>query len=321
MTSSFTIAYSTHRLESLPLAQAEMQRHQAIVLEEPSPPDLGQVFRGEKSVTEYLWESETEFPEFSRQQVMHLQELWHQGKVILQLEPYLARLQTIHDLLAQGQSPAAVEAREDLREVYRLERQATAALLDFYRIALGEDFAAVVAAVKQFAYIDARRFRYRDQLRAQALAALAGTYTAIYVEAGYLHLALPGELRRRLPAATRVKTLYLLAAKAKEQGRRFLPFGPGDSLTLAYIFRRPLAPEEEDLLAARSLIYIKLLSKDEAPEHQTATPHLNEELTFNLINRRLSYQDCGRLYPLVRSATPKQAQKIVHRFLRAKRGF
>ncbi len=212
-----------------------------------------------------------------------------------------------------------MEARDDLTEVYRLERQATAALLDFYRLALSEDFAAVVAAVKRFARVDAERFRYRDQLRAQALAALAGDYAAIYVEAGYLHLALPGELRRRLPAAVQIRTLYLLAAKAKEQGRRFLPFGPGDSLTLAYIFRRPLAPEEEDLLAARSLIYIKLLSKDEVPESQAATPHLDEELTLNLLSRRLDYQDCARLYPLVRSAPPAQAYRIVERFLRAKR--
>ncbi len=105
MTSRFTVAYSTHRLESLPLAQAEMQRHQAIVLEEPSPPDLVQVFSGQKSVTEYLWESETEFPEFSRKQVEQLRDLWHQGKVILQLEPYLARLQATTIFLARGQSP------------------------------------------------------------------------------------------------------------------------------------------------------------------------------------------------------------------------
>ncbi len=318
MNTLFTIGFSTHRLESLPYAHAEMSAHQAIVLEEPPSPTLPRVFRGDASIEEYLWELDAEFPEFGRQQLAILQELWHQGRAVLQIEPYLERLVAIHELFAQEATPAEVLARPELRDVYEMEREATAALLRFYEVSLQAPFPLVVATVLEFARRDAARFRLRDVLRARALAALAGQYESVYVETGHMHLSLPGELRRALNGHGRVRPRFLLGAVARQRSPRPRVFGPGDELTFAYLFRRPITPETEKLLAARSLIYIKLLGKDEAPASGSPTPHLDEELRLSALMCELSYADCEELYPLLKQAPPAQAGDLVARYLRQK---
>jgi len=315
-TTLFTIGFSTHRPESLPYAQAAMARHQAIVLEEPPSPILPLVLQGTAPVEEYLWELDAEFPEFSRQQVDLLRVLWQQGRTILQVEPYLERLVAIHELFAQEVTPEEVRSQEQLREVYDVERQATAALLRFYEVSLQAPFPEVIAAVQEFARQDAARFRVRDALRAQALAGLAGRFETVYVETGHMHLALPGELRRVLDGRGKVRPHFLLGAVARQRHHRPRVFGPGDELTLAYLGRRPLSPETAALWAARSLVYIKLLGKEELPASDSPTPHLDEELRLNALMRRLSYDDCARLYPLVKQASPGRAWEILTRYLK-----
>mgnify|MGYP005849116587 CR=1 FL=1 len=316
MNTSFTIGLSTHRLESLPYAAAEMSRHQAIVLEEPPSPTLAKVLQGTAAVEEYLWELDAEFPEFGRQQLMILQELWQEGRTILQVEPYLERLVEIHELFAQEMTPDEIRAREDLRPVYDMERQATAALLHFYELALQAPFGQVVEAVMAFARRDAARFRQRDAMRAQALAALAGQFERVYVETGHMHLSLPGELRRALNGQGRVRTRFLLGAVARQRARHPRIFGPGDELTFAHLFRRSLTAEAEKLLAARSLIYIKLLSKDEIPAAASPTPHLDEEIRLSALMCQLSYAQCEALYPQLKQAAPQQAGELVAAFLK-----
>lgn len=316
MQTHFTLGFSTHRLETLPYAREEMAHHQAIVLEEPPLPVFLLVLQGQAAVDDYLLALEAEFPEFSRQQLAILQDLWQQGYTILQSEPYLERLLEIHELFAQGATPADVQRQERLREVYEREREATAALLRFYEISLRAPFPAVVAAVQEFARRDAARFRLRDELRARELAKLAGRFGTIYVEAGYLHLALPGFLQRLLGKRGRVRSRFLLGPVARQRvGHPYL-LGPGDVLTLAYIFRRPLASETATLLAARSLIYIKVLGKEEQPATWSATPHLDEELQLNALIRQLSYADCERLYPMVQRAPAPQAKALLTAYLK-----
>ena len=130
-----------------------------------------------------------------------------------------------------------------------------------------------------------------------------------------MHLALPGELRRRLNGKGRVRSRFLLDDVARRQSSRPRVFGPGDDLTFCHLFHRPLPPDQESLLAAQSLIYIKLLSKDEIPAVDSPTPHLDEELRLNQLVRRLSYADCELLYPRLKRATPPQALAEVERFL------
>lgn len=319
MPTLFTIGFSTHRLESLPYAQAEMAKHRAIVLEEPPSSTLPQVLQGQASVEEYLYELDAEFPEFGRQQLAILQKLWQQGHTILQIEPYLERLVEIHELFAQEATPEEVRQHEHLREVYDMEREATAALLRFYEVSLEAPFPEVVAAVQEFARRDATRFRLRDKLRAQALAGLAGQFPAVYVETGHMHLSLPGELRRALQGQGKVRPRFLLGAVARQRTKRPRIFGPGDELTFAYLFQRPIPPETEQLLAARSLIYIKVLGKDEVPAEASPTPHLDEELRLSALMCQLSYADCEELYPLLQQASPRQANDILNAFLRKTR--
>jgi hypothetical protein len=316
--SSFTIGFSTHRLESLPFARQEMERHEAIVLEEPPSPTLARVLAGDAEVEDYLWEIDAEFPEFGRRQLGIMRQLWQQGRAILQVEPYLERLVEIHELFAQDVTPEEVETRAELRPVYEMERETSAALLDFYQIAIQAPFPQVVESVKYFARRDAARFRLRDSMRAVALAELAGRYESIYVEAGHMHLALPGELQRRLKGKGWVRSRFLLAEAARRGLVRSRVFGPGDELTFCHLFHRPLAPEHERRLAARSLIYIKLLSKDEIPVGNSATPHLDEELWLNELVRRLEYEDCEYLYPLVKRAVAPRAREVVAGYLTRK---
>ncbi len=318
MNTTFTIAFSTHRLESLPYARAAMSNHQAIVLEEPPSPTLPRVLQGTAPIEDYLWELDAEFPEFSRQQLAILQELWHEGRTILQIEPYLERLVTIHELFAQEVPPEEVRSREELRQVYDMEREATAALLRFYEVSMQAPFPRVVETVLEFARRDAARFRWRDAMRAQALAALTGQFESVYVETGHMHLSLPGELRRALHGRGEVRPHFLLGAVARQRAHRPRVFGPGDELTFAYLFRRPIAPETEKLLAARSLIYIKLLGKDEVPASGSPTPHLDEELRLSTLMCRLTYEDCAQLYPLLKQAPSAQANNLVSRFLTEK---
>lgn len=315
MISSFTIGFSAHRLESLPFARQEMGRHEAIVLEEPPSPTLTRVLAGDAEVEDYLWELDAEFPEFGRGQLDILRELWQQGRVILQVEPYLERLVEIHELFARDVTPEEVRGRAELRPVYEMERETSAALLGFYQLAMQAPFGQLVEAVKHFASRDAARFRLRDTMRAMALAKLAGRFESIYVEAGHMHLALPGELQRRLNGNGRVRSRFLMKEAARRGSGRPRVFGPGDELTFCHIFHRPLAPEHETRLAARSLIYIKLLSKDEIPVGNSSTPHLDEELWLSELVRRLEYEDCEFLYPLVKRAAAPRAREVVAGFL------
>jgi hypothetical protein len=185
-------------------------------------------------------------------------------------------------------------------------------------LSLQAPFGQVVESVKYFARRDAARFRQRDAMRAEALADLSGRFETIYVEAGHMHLALPGELHRRLNGNGKVKSRFLLAGEARRRSRRPRVFGPGDDLTLHHLFHRPLPPAKETLLAARSLIYIKLLSKDEILTDASPLPHLDEELHLSALMTRLSYQDCELLYPRLKRADPPQARQVVYGYLSEK---
>ncbi len=311
-----TIGLSSHRLEVLPYARQEMESHEAIVLEEPPEPDFPALLAGTIEIEAYLANKDTEFPEFSGKQMAMLRELHGQGKSILQVEPYLERLIQIHELLAEGLTRPEVESRPGLKEVYEAEALASAALLAFYARAHSAPFPQVVSAVQGFARADAARFRLRDELRAQALLPLLGTFSSLYAEAGYIHLFLVNRLGRLLAGKARLRPVFLLAAPSLKELGRPRPLGPGDLLTLFYIFNVGLKKEKEELLAARSLIYIKLLGKEElAPTPAHPTPHTDDEIQAYRLTADLNYQDCAALYPEIRRLPPEEAAALVHRHL------
>lgn len=310
-----TVALSSHRLEVLPPARELMRAHEAIVLEEAPEPDFGAMLAGEMEIEDYLAEKDTEFPEFSRKQLELLREQAGAGRRIFQVEPYLERLTRIHELLAAGWSRAQVEGEPGLRQVYAVESRASGALLAFYARAHSAAFSPVVAAVQEFARADAARFRLRDELRAQAVASLAPEFPRLYVEAGYIHLFLVKRLLELLRGKARVRPVFLQAPLARPELGRPRPLGPGDLLTLFYIFHVELTKEKEDLLAARSLIYIQFLEKAEMVPASDPTPHLHDEIQAQRLSSGLSFQDCAHLYPQVRAAAPEAAVAAVRRYL------
>ncbi len=310
-----TIGLSSHRLEALPAARELMARHEAVVLEEAPEADFPAVLAGEISPDDYLADKEVEFPHYSREQLMGLRQLHGRGVRLLQVEPYLERLIAIHEALAAGRPRAVVEGREEFREVYAAESRATAALLRFYRLAHTAAFPEVVAAVQDFARADAARFRLRDSLRAAALAPLIQDFGRIYVEAGYIHLYLVRALRRRLAGTVRVRPVFLLAARSRALIGRPRPLGPGDLLTLNFIFGKAMSPATAALLAARSLIHIQLLSKEELLPGRGETPHLVDEARAWRLSTALTYQDCQLLYSRVRRLLPAAAVAEVEGYL------
>lgn len=312
--SLITIGFSSHRLEVLPVVQEEMSRHEALVLEEAPEEDFESFLTGRISATEYLLDKDVEFPEFARRQ-LELVKTWHnQGKAIVQLEPYQQKLIRIHELLAAGHPREEVENRLEFKEVYAAESSASRTLLRFYAAAHTAPFAQVVNTVKEFARADAARFRLRDTLRAEALAPLSRRFPRLYVEAGYIHLFLLKALRRLVSATVRLVPKFVLASRSGAALGSPRPLGPGDLLTLHYIFGSPLAWEKEDLLAARSLIHIQLLNKSEMAPGSDPTPHLTDEIKAYRLSRRLSFEDCAALYPQVRKAPPEEAVAVVRRF-------
>ncbi len=79
--------------------------------------------------------------------------------------------------------------------------------------------------------------------------------------------------------------------------------------------------EKEDLLAARSLIYIKLLGKEElAPDPSRPTPHTDDELRACRLTAALMVEDCAALYPEIRRLSSGEALESVRRYLKGRRG-
>ena len=313
-----TIGLASHRLEVLPAVWEEMSHHEAIVLEEPPEEEFPNFLAGNITTADYLADKDVWFPEFSIQQLEMVKELHARGKTILQIEPYQERLIRIHESLAAGIPRAEVENQPELKEVYAAEHGTSRNLLAFYAAAHTAPFPKVVETVKEFARADAVRFRLRDTLRAEALAPLAQRFSHLYVEAGYIHLFLLKTLAKLITGKAHLKLKYALSALSLAALARPRPMGPGDLLTLYNIFKTPLSPEKENLLAARSLIHIQLLDKTERAPGTDPTPHLTDEIHAVRLTSRLSFEDCANLYPKVRKATPETAVAVVTNYLARK---
>jgi hypothetical protein len=313
-----TIGLSSHRLEVLPAVWEEMSQHEAIVLEEPPEENFQDCLEGKIATADYLADKDVWFPEFSIQQLEMVKGLHARGKTILQVEPYQERLIQIHESLAAGHPRAEVENRPELQDVYAAEHATSRNLLAFYTAAHTAPFPKVVETVKAFARADAIRFRLRDTLRAAALAPLAQQFSRLYVEAGYIHLFLLKIMARLISGKGHLKPKYILASRSLAALGRPRPVGPGDLLTLYHIFQTPLSPEKENLLAAKSLIHIQLLNKNEIPPGPDPTPHLTDEIRAFRLTSRLSLEDCANLYPKVRKAAPEEAVALVAGYLAKK---
>ena len=315
--SRLTLAFSTHRVETLPRALALMREHGTIFLEEAPDPDLDRMLRDEIPVEEYVLGLDSGFPLFARRLCERLKALHGEGKRILQVDPFQETLGEIHDLFGSGGCPEDLGDRPRLLEVYRAEHRWTAELLGYYEAAGGGPFGEVVQAVKRFARADAARGRLRDRLRAGELLRRAAGAETVYVEAGHIHLALLQELELRLPGGRRPRTAYLLEPEILRRTGRRRAFGPGERLTLLYTFRPGFEGKKADLLAARGLVYIKILEKEEMEPGTEPFPHTRNEIESKGLVEHLTYEACEALYPLIRARGTEEAREIVRTRSRA----
>ena len=314
-----TIGFSAHHLEVLPFLRASMQKHAAIVLEEPPSPNFPQMLDQSLPIEDYLMEVDSQFPKFDRAMCTLVRWLHREGKSIYQVEPYLEMLLEIHELLATGKTADDVLRRDGLRQVYLAERNATGALIGYYASIAKDPFKLVVEAVKTFARADAMRLHLRAQLRAQAVFELTPRHDSIFVESGYIHFALFRHLRRRMNSQQKLSVEHLLRSRIKSLGGKRLNLGPGDLLTLRFIFHRAPNGALSDLQAARSLIYIKLIATEELiPDARTA-PHAEDEIRVNGLVDRLSFDDCAQIFDRVRLADRERALAVVEEYLQKRR--
>ena len=311
-----TLGLSLHRPEMIPLIAERMRRHEAIFLEEPSATGFEPMLAGALAVDDYLRPLDVEYPAFSRNMCYLLRELKADGKNIYQIEPFLEILLGIHEFFAEGHQPGELNKTSIQYPVYLTERNATKALLDYYQIAVTGSFEETVAAVKQFARMDAARFRLRDSLRAQELGLKIRKFSSSYVDAGVIHYPLWRLLREQMMQPEKLKLMHIADDALKTVGDCGHLYGPGDQLTLLYVFHPNLAQtRREALLAARSIIYSKISEKEEVTDELARFPHLRDELACIQISGRLSTADCRQLFPLVRSATSADARLIVAEYL------
>jgi hypothetical protein len=292
-----------------------MRLHDLVALEEPPSELFEEMLRGEVSVDDYLADTDLEFPVFARRSCALHRALHAEGKTILQVEPFQERMARIHERFEEGWTPSRVEADPLLSGVYRAERSWTAALLRYYESAARDGFEGVLAAVLAFSRADAARGRLRDRLRAEALASLLPADRSVYVEAGEIHLVLVGELRSRLEPTRAVSSIHVMQpAIERLSGRRRCP-GPGDKLTMLFIMRPDYLGPRADLLAARALIHVKILHKDEIDGSEEQVPHTVNEIECNRLVKNLSYDECSRLFEEIRSLPTRQARaEVVARY-------
>ncbi|MGE5310523.1 MAG: hypothetical protein ACM3MN_02150 [Nitrospirota bacterium] len=311
-----TVGFSSHHVEALPFAREQMERHQTIILEEPPSPSFAQMLEGTMPLDDYLLELDSGFPEFDRRMHQLLIEFHRRGKRILQVEPYLERLLQIHELFADGSTPDAVLGIREAGDVYLAEKRATGSLISFYALSMKAPFEEVVEGVKRFARADALRLVLRERLRARAIAGQVRPGDSTYVEAGYIHYPLYRFLRQELGGREKIGLVFLLDPVVKKLGGKRRNLGPGDILTLHCAFHNTIPAEQANLLAARSLIYIKLIKKEELLPGESEAPHSEDEVMVNRIADRLAFEQCRDLFGRIRLADRRAALELTRAFSR-----
>ena len=306
-----TIAYANHRPETLALSQPVMEKHKLIILEEPPHPLFPEIIRGRISTEDYLFDQDIEYPAFSQQQCHLLQRLFGAGIELLQVEPFIEHLLYVQDFFAEGNGPGDLDRSSVHYQVYLREKEATRTLIDYYQAVRGDNFLHIIESVKNFARADAQRFDLRDQLRAQAIINNLSDQRPTCVEAGPMHLLLFHYLRRLVPPGWALKPLFVEISGLRQLGLQSGLYGPGDQLTVHYLLKHQLPTEVADLLCARTLVYMKIVGKNEISGQKGPFPHLRDEAQTAVLVNKLSYDTCRRLFWKIRDQSVEAAYDLV----------
>lgn len=317
MNKRLTIAYSTHRPETLPFARQAMAGHDLVILEEPPAENFRDMLNARISVDEYLLDKDYEFPLFAKRSCELWRELHEQGVTLAQVEPYLEVLADIHEFFAEGGAPERIEGGMR-RMVYKVERGWTAALMRFYEVTAGGDFDAAVQSIIDFARRDALRGKFRDELRAKAVSWVLPGYENVYVEAGSIHFALPGQLAKVLDSEWSLNCRHLMAPVVRPRLGQSVSLGPGDVLTCILTARPDEESERIRLLAAQSLVHVKIIKKEEMDAGDSgSTPHTLDEITADKLSKSLTYDQCHRLYERIARLATSEASRLACEFIAA----
>ena len=134
---------------------------------------------------------------------------------------------------------------------------------------------------------------------------------SVYVEAGTLHLALLQELLQRRPTDVRIRVRHVMQQVVRSLAGRYRGLGPGDRLTLMLTAAPGLKGKIVDLLAARSLVYNRIVHPDEMTPGEDPHPHTRDEVEAARIVDRLEYEDCRELYRQVKAMPRPEARALV----------
>lgn len=312
-----TIAYSTHRPETLARAESLMREHSSIVLEEPKTPGFHAMLRGKYAIEEYLLATEYEYPAFAKRAAAMLQEI-AAARRIIQLDPYMDVLVSIHEFFTDGFGPADIEPDTVRAAVYDTEHRWTKALLHYYEASGAQSFDALVNAVIGFARVDAERGRKRDAMRAETLLRRMGgddpLPRPVYVEAGSIHFFLLRELSRLLDSPPRV--VFLMEDVSRRIWGRRQVLGPGDVLTMLCTFFPEYDKPRAALLAAQSLVHVKIQQKEEIEESQDVlAPHTCDEAWSAGVAMALNYEECRELYTRIARLPTPHARRLAEEYL------
>jgi len=287
------ILFTSHRVEMLPHFEEEARKRDIIIIEEPRDENFQNMLEGKITVDEYVRKLNTSFPVYSKHQCEILKRLHSMGKKIYQSEPYLEAIEGIYKAIEEGKFEQLPKGGT-IAEVQSIERTVNSAWLDYQEAFLKKDFDALVEATVRFTKADAERFKVRDRMRAEEIAKIIEEDNgSILVEAGQIHILLPRYLEEM---GFKVSTLNLPEVVAKRLGIELYP-NPGNELTKRFMLGEDVDEEEARLMAARGIIYISLIPKEEMlPSKDNPYPHLVEENKVAKAVSKLSYEGCRRLF-------------------------
>ena len=310
MNTRLTLGFTVFRPETAPFAARLMAGHELIILEEPQTPGFEEMLQGKLPIDDYLMLTDFEFPEYAREQCRTLQHLHSLGATILQIHPWMDELVGVHEFFVAGNSPAQIPRGGKAWEVYSREHEWSRKLLAFYTAAGKKDFKGILAAVTEFAKADAEKIRDMDQDRAAAVAKTVAGRSSVYVECGAIHHTMIGLLIKMLGHG-RIKAVHLMEEVCKERYgvRRLIP--PGDLLTFRYLVRAPEDSAQESLLAARAMIYNRLMEKDENFESAYAHPHMDAEALVLQIISGLDTEQCKDMFDIIRHMGVRESLALV----------
>lgn len=296
---SLTIGFTVFRPETAPFAARGMAGHGLIVLEEPRTPGFEEMLDGELPIDDYLMLTDFEFPEYASAQCRTLQSLHSAGAAILQIHPWMDELVGIHEFFAAGNGPADIPRGGQPWLVYEREREWSAKLLAFYSAAGKNDFDAILGAVNDFAMADAAKIRDMDRHRAAAVKDILPAHGTAYVECGAIHHDMVGLMMKALGHG-QVRVVHLMeeACLARYGRRRLIP--PGDLLTFRHLLGAQRDHERETLLAARAVVYNRLMEKEETFDSASPYPHMDAEALVLQILDSLDIEQCRTLFGRIR---------------------